>query len=199
MILLHAADQVASNRRPKLSPSDQKVEDAWDDLKAELRQYAQAYSDAEVKKSLPPYDKPESRIKREIYRFVSIQIKKNNGKNLQNVIESNLSTHGSIHIYFEKNPFHWAVYDFYINDDYFKDSNGDGENAKSKRYVISRYGRYLEYAWRHRVPSRYLIGFLYQIGEAEVYRRANDSDAYESWYFPLRAKREAKLRTASSE
>ena len=188
-------------RRLQLSPAAQEVENAWDDLKTELRRYAQANSDDDVRKELSPYCKPESVIKRSIYKFVRSELRKDKGKVLdfQKVIEHNLLENRPIHISFEDNPFHWAMYDFIFGDDDYKFNQGGDEKSKSKRYKVSRYGRYLQYAWRHEVPSRYLIGFLYQVGEAEVYRKAKDSEAYESWYFPLRAKREAKSQAESSE
>lgn len=53
--------------------------------------------------------------------------------------------------------------------------------------AVSRFAAQLNYARRHRVPSQYLIGFIYQSGSTEsICKKANDQGIYEPWFKHLK-------------
>ena len=118
---------------------------------------------------LPPYEQEDNYWKREIYRFVCQHLDQEAGKYLDLVLqEGEVPPKGPR---FKDNPFHLAIY-----------ATKDQLAAKDQRWKVSRYGKQLVYARRHRVPAELLIGFLHQTGTPDqVCSKANNPETFEPW------------------
>ena len=156
------------------------ISDDWD---ATVQQIGAGMASRDGRdRELPPFDRAESYLKREIYSFVCRYLDEGRAGPLKVVLENegDLPRDPS----FESNPFHWALVAMH-----------EQTGGVKVRWKISRYGRQLAYARRHRIPPELLVGFLLQTGTVDqVYRKAG-TDALEPWHASLRTrlKGEAQL------
>lgn len=142
------------------------VREEWDD---KVRQIANQRPFWSSSPGTPPYEQADNCWKREIYHFVCRHLDDGNGKYLNSVIyEVDVPPRAPR---FKENPFHVALY-----------ATREKISDKDQRWKVSRYGKQLVYARRHRIPAELLVGFLLQAGTPDqVCGRANDPDAFEPW------------------
>jgi len=100
----------------------------------------------------PPYDKPWSHLKREIYRYVLDCNTGGKRYGLELGIDRTRKRELPPKPSFNDNPFHWALLGI------------QGELDELRDPDVSRFGRQLLYASIHKVPPRLLVGFLHQTG-----------------------------------
>lgn len=118
---------------------------------------------------LTPYEKPEAFLKREVYGLVCRYLDAGTEGLLRRAIESEPADFPQSPS-FSENPFHWV----------FQGLRG-AESVTLKRYQVSRFGRQLLYARRHRVPPEFLIGFLFQCGSPDAIYKKAGADDVEPW------------------
>jgi hypothetical protein len=141
--------------------------DEWDEFSDRILAETQRLRNV---RGLTPYDHPDSHLKREVYRFVCRYLDEGNTKQLNRILEANRVILPRFPT-FRENPFHWAL-------SVLRDPKSDN----IKKYQVSRFGRQLIYAKRHKIPPELLIGFLYQSGGPDVVAsKAADATKLEDW------------------
>jgi hypothetical protein len=172
--------------RKRLHPE---VEEAWekfvDHIKVEyalsknraleiecLKQAAKSNGEKIKKSELQSYyDKPDSVLKREVYRFVKDNFTPSTIHKLEKVVDDLIDDYREMRTGFSDNFFHWVFLAL------------ASERIVLKPYEITRYSRQLLYALRHGVDPDLLVGFLYQTGSPdEIGKRALDKKRREEWY-----------------
>lgn len=126
-----------------------------------------------------PYDKPESILKREVYKFVRDHLTEQNSSRFEDVLDENITNERRLRVEFSANPFHKIFLAL------------RSEGIEIKPFEITRYSSQLLYARRHEIVPDMLIGFLYQTGSPDVIReRVMNTKYWEPWYL-------ARLNSAS--
>jgi hypothetical protein len=168
----------SSKRKSRLSGQlARDKQDEWDALTDDLETEMGRRHDAD---QLIPYERADSYLKREVYKFVCFFLEKRKEGILQDILQEARYCRWPTSPTFRNNPFHWA---FLALREPADDKLKPRHAHHVTRPMVSRYGRQLLYAWRHRVPPEYLIGFLYQSGSPDVvYEKAGRADAFEPWY-----------------
>lgn len=158
--------RAAERRRALKIPNDEA--DRWeifvDDLAKEVKRRLLCEVDAKAQKAkraagereaaatTPPFDKPWSHLKREIYRYVLDCIATGKTYGLELGIDRTRKRELPRKPSFNENPFHWALLGM------------QGEIEDLRDPDVSRFGRQMLYASIHKVPPRLLVGFLHQTG-----------------------------------
>ncbi len=128
-----------------------------------------------------PYDASYSKLKRAAYRFVadydnnaliavlkkSVRMQANNKTKIKQTAAT------------DANPFYWALTAV---------CQADYELPRSTK---SRFAQELQYAYLHKVPPEFLVGFIYQIGPSRGLQEKIDNGQREPW-FEKRLAKEAK-------
>ncbi len=118
-----------------------------------------------------PYDKPESILKREVYRFTMRYLTDQNSGRLEDVLEANIPIERTLRVKFSENPFHRMLLAL------------RSEGLDIEPFEITRYSSQLLYAQRHDIDPDLLIGFLYQTGSPdEIRKRVMRQKYWEPWY-----------------
>ncbi len=142
------------------------VREEWDTL---VQQIKNQRLPRRNQPDLPPYEQEVNYWKREIYQFVCQHLDNETGKYLDLILQEGVVPSKSPR--FKDNPFHLALY-----------ATKDQLAEKDQRWKVSRYGKQLVYARRHRVPAELLIGFLHQTGTPDqVCSKANHPETFEPW------------------
>jgi len=172
--------------RKRLFPE---VEEAWDNFAANLKQLYQASLDREKEICLlrkaakgagirvgredlqSHYDKPESVLKREVYRFVITNFTPRTIGRLERVLDPLIERSREIRLGFTDNNLHWILLAL------------SSEEISIRASEINKYSKQLLYALRHRIDPDLLIGFLYQTGSPEqIAEKVRDPTCREEWY-----------------
>lgn len=151
------------------SPRD----DEWKDFVSSLHK---TLNDIDEKTEKRPDRKRDAVFKREVYGFVCRYLDEGRAAHLSNTLEIYTWPRTPISPTFKENPFHLAL-------SAARDmKRQDGVEAK-QRWKISRFGRQLLYARRHRIPPELLTGFLHQVGSIiAVGKKADDPTKTEEWH-----------------
>ena len=156
---------VAFRRRRRTESWHHVIREEWEVLRDEIKQQRLL----RTIHGMPPFEHPDNYWKREIYGFICRHLDDQTGSYLDFILNEGDVPHRCPR--FSENPFHLALY---ITREELSD--------KDRRWKISRFGKQLVYARRHRVPVELLIGFLYQTGTPDqVCSKANHSEAFEPW------------------
>jgi len=168
-------------------------EDDWEDFVDRVLTDMRKSFESEAK--LPPYYKPSAVLERWVYKFVLRYVHKKPVKAsiIENAIVNyriNIENRKSAKDYkaireirkpFEGNEFHWVLIG--LQSAFTDRSFLSDIDYKLNSYDITRIVDRLNYAIRHNVPSKYLIGFLYQSGTLEQIReKAKNPNNREAWY-----------------
>ena len=141
----------------------------------------------EAKLSQCPYDKPESVLKREVYRFVHDNISTETSNRFEAAIEETVYKFRTPRIGFAENPYH-LIFRALRSKKLHK------YPLDIKAYEITRFSRQLVYARRHNICPDLLIGFLYQTGSPdEISKKAMNPDQREDWYLAKIGKAKANM------
>ena len=122
----------------------------------------------------PPFDTARGYLKREVYRYICERLDQKAGVSLQWCIEEAREGRLPRRPSFRDNPFHWALLGLQNRPE-----------LNLKKGEISRFGRQLLYARRHKVPAHFLVGFIYQTGSPTLINRRVADDEREPWYGTL--------------
>jgi hypothetical protein len=117
-----------------------------------------------------PYDERNSYLKREVYRFVCGYLDAGTEHALRHVLEGEREDFPTSTT-FRENPFHWAF--FALRDPSAPDA--------IEKFEVSRFGRQLLYARRHRIPPELLVGFIHQSGGPDAVYRKVGAGVLEEW------------------
>jgi hypothetical protein len=144
-------------------------------------QPANAKEKKKAKYAQPPYDKPESVLKREVYRFVKDNITLKNRSKFEDVILNSSEHSGTLKI-IDTEKCYRLIFTA-LQSKKIRRKN----QFTMKPYQITRYVGQLVYADRHDIVPELLIGFLYQTGStSEICKKAAEEKVYEDWH-PLRS------------
>jgi hypothetical protein len=160
------------NRR-KRSPFD----DDWDDFKADVKAAITGIVNLPNGTKMPPFDRADSVLKRMVYAFVLEHRPTQRYHHLETAIANDRDEWRGLSVNFNENPFHWVLFGL-------KDHVVIFDKFEIGKWDITRYGRQLSYADRHKIPPKHLIGFLFQTGTiSEICQKeAATPTVYEQWY-----------------
>ena len=170
---------VGSSRRT----TERDVKNDWVEFIAELG------SDVVKSRKLAkpsPYGAPDGVLKRGIYAFVRAKLKAGHSKQLDNALDSLRTAPqpktvkgrtSQKQIRQRKRPF--AGYEFY-----YALREVPPKIREFRRDELFRFGRQLQYAYRHDIDPDLLIGFLAQTGTIKdiAEKVAEDANGVEAWY-----------------
>ena len=118
---------------------------------------------------IPPYDTPNSYLKREVYRLVRHCIAKQAVDLLQELVaKDDSSPRPTAHN--EQDPFYWGF--MFVC----------GMDKRVSRQARWRFANELLYAHKHNVPPELLVGFIYQIGKSDGLRERLHTGRMEEWW-----------------
>lgn len=119
-----------------------------------------------------PYDQPNSKLKRNVYRLVRYCLKYDLLDLLKESVEFQLEGKSRVKPSLQNaaNPFYWGL------------SAVCGADNKLPRTNKSRFAQELQYANMHDVPPEFLVGFIYQIGSSKDLQRKIDNKEMQSWF-----------------
>lgn len=173
------------------------VEDDWNSLVDELRKsrFSKPGKRRATRKTAAAASKPTAQkrssfgdahpvdthfLRAKVYKFVVDRILSNEIAYLETVIADERAKAGprlQPRLPFETNIFHWALLGLQTPA---QRSLGHGLLTKGE---VTRFGRQLNYAWRHRVPPDLLTGFIHQYCNAEKMTARNlDKTRTENWW-----------------
>lgn len=119
--------------------------------------------------AVPPYDKPNGYLKREVYRLVRRCIAGGALETLKRIVaHDDSSSRPSAHN--QVDPFYWGFMMVCGMDD------------RIRRQDRWKFANELLYAHRHDVPPELLVGFIYQIGSSDGLREKIRQGTTEVWH-----------------
>lgn len=125
-----------------------------------------------------PWDSAENFAKREAYALILKTLAMTSGKSaIKKIVKINKAIPKSP--LFDENPFYWGL----LAMDLF-----DHENNPTMK--VSSYAPDLFYAYKHRVPSAYLTGFIHQVGRRSTIRKTVEEEKTEKEFLELARRNE---------
>ena len=120
----------------------------------------------------PPYDQPNSKLKRSVYRLVRYCLEHDLLGLLKKSVEFQLEGKSRVKpsLHNAANPFYWGL------------TAVCGADNKLPRSSKSRFAQELQYAHMHNVPPEFLVGFIYQIGSSKDLQRKIDNKEMQPWF-----------------
>lgn len=154
-------------------------------LRKEAKDINKEWKAKSAAKTVCPYDRPNSYLKRSVYEFVRSCLSTDDGAMLRMAVTGERPLAGARGDTgtFEDNPFFWGLLLVC----------GDNGLTKSSR---SRFSLELQYANMHNVPPQYLIGFLYQMGTSDGLAGKIADGTREQWFVEKNAEDEAAASEA---
>jgi hypothetical protein len=160
--------QGSTFRRVHLSPTQRDELARWEEFEDQLvAEVSKRNVETEMR---PPFDTARGYLKRELYRYVCERLDQKAAVALEWCIEETREGRLPRRPTFKQNPFHWALLGLQNRPE-----------LNLRKGEISRFGRQLLYARRHRVPAHFLIGFIYQTGSPALINRKLADDEREPW------------------
>lgn len=152
------------------SATKRRARSHWDELTEALLDERQRRRN---RRDLTPFDKPDAYLKREVYALVRDYLRQGRQHLLEELILESRYPYAPRSPSFGDNPFHWVFFGM-----------RDPTTDNLRKDEVSRFGRQLLYAHRHRIEPELLIGFLHQSGTPdEIATKVADPDRREDWYF----------------
>jgi hypothetical protein len=157
----------------------------WDEFADNLPQAMMAR--AALERPIPT-DTADAFLKMGVYRFVvDLLLQKKGGVAHAIFDEAFYETRGRapspLTPKFKDNPFHWAFMAL-------RDPARDVESPKPPHHLtrddVSKFGRQLNYAYRHSIPEELLIGFIHQSGGPDEISAKEGRGSFEHWYHKRR-------------
>lgn len=131
-----------------------------------------------------PYDSLNGYLKREVYLMVKLYLLKGNEDQLRNAVIKNLEENN---VTFKSsqasqaNPFYWGLMSVLARP------NKKNKKNPVRRQDLHKFSNELLYAHRHDVPSKFLVGFIYQIGNSDHLSKRLSEGTMEEWYRPKKS------------